>query len=176
MLTLSKLNSKGNKMSIGIFYGTNGGATETIAEKINVALGLKVDMNDIADVDMNKFDEYDKIIIGTSTWGEGDLQDDWDKCFDDFKNVDFSGKTVAFFGLGDQEGYEENFVDAMGTLHDAAVKNGAIVVGNGWIDDEYEYDDSTAEQEDGTFVGLAIDEDNQFDLTDTRIAKWVEII
>ena len=162
-------------MAIGIFYGSNGGATEVVAEKIQKALGLEANLHDIADTEMEEFANYTHIIIGSSTWGEGDLQDDWDKCFEDFEDVDFSGKTVAFFGLGDQEGYEENFLDAMGILHDAAVAKGANVVGNGWPLDEYEYDESIAEQ-DGSFVGLGIDDDNQFDLTDDRIAKWVEII
>jgi len=162
-------------MAIGIFYGSNGGATEFVAEKIQKALGLEANLHDIADTEMEEFANYTHIIIGSSTWGEGDLQDDWDKCFEDFEDVDFSGKTVAFFGLGDQEGYEENFLDAMGILHDAAVAKGANVVGNGWPLDEYEYDESIAEQ-DGSFVGLGIDDDNQFDLTDDRIAKWVEII
>ena len=162
-------------MPIGIFYGSNGGATETVAEKIKEKLGLESDLIDIADVSMDKFDEYTDIIIGIPTWGDGELQDDWDKCFDDFEKVDFSGKTVAFFGLGDQESYEDNFVDAMGTLHDAAVDKGANVVGNGWPVDEYEFEDSTAIQDD-TFVGLVIDEDNQYDLTDERIATWIETI
>jgi len=162
-------------MAIGIFYGSNGGATETVAEKIKEALGLEAELHDIADTEMDVFGDYTEIIIGASTWGEGDLQDDWDKCFDDFENVDFSGKTVAFFGLGDQEGYEENFLDAMGILHNAAVKKGANVIGNEWPLDGYEYDESLAEQ-DGVFIGLGIDEDNQYDETDERIAKWVEII
>ena len=163
-------------MAIGIFYGSNGGATETTAELIKNKLDVEADLHDIAGMEMTKFEEYDNIIIGVSTWGEGDLQDDWEKCYDDFENVDFSGKTVAFFGLGDQEGYEENFVDAMGILHNAAVKNGAKVVGNGWPTDEYEYDESLAEAEDGTFVGLAIDDDNQYDMTEERVEKWVGII
>lgn len=162
-------------MSIGIFYGSNGGATESVAEQIMNALGLKAELHDISEVEVDKFADYSHIIIGTSTWGDGDLQDDWDDAFDAFEGVDFSGKTLAFFGLGDQEGYDENFLDGMGTLHDAAVKNGANVVGNGWPTDGYEYEESTAIQ-DSAFVGLAIDEDNQDDLTEERIQKWAEII
>lgn len=162
-------------MSIGIFYGSNGGATESIAEQIRNALDLEADLHDIADADVDVFNEYSHVIIGTSTWGDGDLQDDWDDKFSDFEGVDFSGKTVAFFGLGDQEGYDENFLDGMGILHDAAVKNGANVVGNGWSTDGYEYEESTAVQNDA-FIGLAIDEDNQDDLTEERVQKWAEII
>ncbi|NKQ41238.1 MAG: flavodoxin [Sulfurovum sp.] len=162
-------------MSIGIFYGSNGGVTEGVAEQIMSALNLEADLHDIADVDMDQFAEYSHVIIGASTWGDGELQDDWDEKFSEFEGVDFSGKTVAFFGTGDQEGYEDNFLDAIGILHDAVVKNGASIVGDGWSTDGYEFEESVAIK-DGAFVGLGIDEDNQDDLTEERIAKWVDII
>lgn len=162
-------------MSIGIFYGSNGGATETVAESIRSVLDLEADLHDIGNIEIEKINEYTKLIIGTSTWGDGELQDDWDNAFGNYAKLDFSGKTVAFFGLGDQEGYGEYFLNAMGTLHEIAVKNGANVVGDSWPEDEYDYEESTAVNENG-FVGLAIDEDNQFDMTKERIEKWVEII
>jgi len=162
-------------MSIGIFYGSNGGTTESIAEDILNALGLKAELHDIADIETDKLNEYSHLIIGTSTWGEGELQDDWDDRLSEYEQLDFTGKTVAFFGVGDQEGYGENFVDGMGILHDAAVKNGATVVGDNWPTDGYDFEESIAVK-DGVFVGLAIDEDNQDDLTEERIQKWTDSI
>ncbi|MBN2248965.1 MAG: flavodoxin [Campylobacterales bacterium] len=162
-------------MSIGIFYGSSGGTTESVAEDILSALGLEADIHDIADVGVERLNDYSHLIIGSSTWGDGELQDDWDDVFEAYEKLDFSGKTVAFFGLGDQEGYGDYFVNAMGTLHKTAVKNGAKVVGDGWPTDGYDYEESEAVNENG-FVGLAIDEDNQDDLTEERIAKWVESI
>ena len=162
-------------MAVGIIYGSNGGVTENLAEAIQEKLGVESDLLDISDIEMDKFNEYSRLIIGTSTWGEGELQDDWDNVFDEFQNVEFGGKTVAFFGTGDQEGYPDNFVDAMGILHDVAVANGAIIVGNGWPTDGYDFDASVAVQNEA-FVGLAIDEDNQFDMTKQRVDEWVEII
>ena len=162
-------------MPVGIFYGSSGGATESVAEMIKAKLGIESDLIDIADADKESFDEYTEIILGTSTWGEGELQDDWDDAFADFEKVDLSGKTVALFGLGDQEGYGDYFVDGMGTLYEAATKNGANIVGNGWPVEGYDFDESTAVV-DGAFVGLAIDEDNQDDLTEERVAQWVNMI
>ncbi len=162
-------------MSIAIIYGSNGGVTESVAEEIKKELGLEADLFDIAEEGIELFSKYDKMIIGTSTWGEGDLQDDWDDIFDDFKGVEFGGKTVAFFGTGDQEGYADNYLDAMGTLHDVVLENGGTIVGDKWSTEGYEHDESTAVNDDG-FVGLAIDEDNQDELTTERIKKWVEII
>ncbi len=162
-------------MAVGIFYGSNGGATEGVAHMIKDKLGVEADLIDVANVEMDDFDKYTEIILGTSTWGEGDLQDDWDDIFDDFSNIDFSGKTVAFFGNGDQEGYPDNFLDGMGTLYKQAVENGASVVGNNWSKDGYEFDESTAIVDD-FFVGLAIDEDNQDDLTISRVIQWTNDI
>ena len=90
------------------------------------------------------------------------------------ENVDFSDKTVALFGLGDQEEYCDNFLDGMGTLYDKVVEGGATVVGN-WSTDGYDHDESTAIRND-EFVGLALDEDNQDELSNERVEKWVEQI
>ena len=160
-------------MAVGIFYGSNGGATEKVAEMIKDELGVEADLIDVADAQISDFDKYTEMILGTSTWGEGDLQDDWDDIFDDFQKVDLSGKTVALFGNGDQEGYPNNFLDGMGTLYKQAVENGASVVGNGWSKDGYDFDESTAIVDDA-FVGLAVDEDNQDDLTASRVTQWVD--
>jgi flavodoxin I len=162
-------------MIVGIFYGSNSGATESIAEQIRNELDLEADIHDIADIGVDTFDAYSHIIIGTSTWGDGDLQDDWAGKLSEFESVNFSGKTVAFFGLGDQEGYDDHFVDGMGILYNIAVKNGATAVGDKWPTDGYDFRDSIAVQN-GTFVGLAIDEDNQDDLTKERVHKWVAVI
>ena len=163
-------------MSIAIIYGSNGGLTEEVAKEIQNELGLESELFDVADIEVNDiFDKFDKFIIGTSTWGEGELQDDWDEKFQDYAQVDFHGKTVAFFGLGDQIGYSDNFVDGMGMLHDIAKGNDANIVGDGWNTEGYDFDESLAVNENG-FVGLAIDEDNQDDLTSQRVKEWIEII
>ncbi len=162
---------------IAIIYGSSSGVTENVAEEIRDELGLDTDLLDIASVGIDVFDKYNKMIIGTSTWGEGELQDDWDDIFDEYTGVEFGGKTVAFFGTGDQEGYGDNFVDAMGTLQNIAMANGAIVVGDNWSAEGYDFEESTAfNKESNSFIGLVIDEDNQDNLTSERIKKWVEII
>lgn len=152
-----------------IFYATSTGNTEEVANKINENLeGFEV--IDIANSGVSQMSDCNTIIIGASTWGEGDLQDDWEDCFDELKEIDFSGKTVALFGLGDQDGYGDEFVNAMGTLYEAINEKGANIIGF-TSTDGYEYDDSTAEI-DGQFVGLVIDEDNQSELTDERVESW----
>ena len=104
------------------------------------------------------------------------FQEDWEDFEEVLLATDLTNKTVALYGLGDQFGYGDYFVDAMGWLHKHVVKVGGSVIGS-WSTEGYEFEESLAANEDKTqFVGLAIDEDQQFELTDTRIAGWVEQI
>lgn len=159
--------------SIAIIYGSSTENTKMAAEKIAAQLSdFNPTLLDVADASEENFTENDILMLGTSTWGIGELQDDWEGFYPTFKKIDFSGKTVAFFGLGDCEGYPDSFVSAMGILHDIVVEKGATVVGQ--VDAaDYEFDDSEAEK-DGQFIGLPLDEDNESDKTDARIQNWIE--
>ncbi|WP_456402149.1 flavodoxin [Hydrogenimonas sp.] len=157
-------------MAVGIFYGSTGGATARVAEMIGKRLNSDADLIDVADATSEEFERYETIILGTSTWGDGDLQEDWEAFFETFRTIDLSGKTVAIFGLGDQEEYPETFLDGMGALYTQAIKNGANIVGDGWPASGYDFDESLAIV-DQAFVGLAIDEENQENLTPQRVAE-----
>ncbi len=157
-------------MSTAIFYASSSGNTEIVAKQIAKTLGID-NLYDISNIKIEKINEYDKLILGTSTWGDGDLQDDWDDAWNEFCKLNFTGKTVALFGLGDQESYSDNFVDALGTLYEQVIQKGAKVIGF-TSTDGYEHEESKAQKEEGDFVGLVIDEDNQSELTDERIAFW----
>lgn len=159
-------------MATAIFYTTSTGNTTEVASKIAEELG-GLEVFDLSS-NLDKVEQYDKVIIGASTWGDGDLNDDLDEVWDEFCELEFSGKNVALFSLGDQEGYGDTFVDALGTIYEQVNSKGANIVGF-TSTDEYEYDESKAEI-DGKFVGLVIDEDNQDDLTDDRIKAWSEDI
>lgn len=156
-----------------IFYATSTGNTQEVAEKLNERFD-DFELVDISSDGVEKMQECNSIIIGASTWGMGELQDDWEDCFEEFQDIDFSGKTVALFGLGDQESYGDEFADALGILHEVVAAKGAFIIGQ-TSTDGYEYEDSKAEV-DGKFVGLVIDEDNQSDLTDDRIESWYQSI
>jgi len=160
---------------IGLFYGTDTGNTERVADLIKDAFGGDmVEVHDIATSKASDFDQYDKIILGQPTWYYGELQSSWDDFWEDFKGIDFTGKTVACFGLGDQADYSEYFLDAMGFMHDIAVENGAVPAGY-TSTEGFEFDESKAVTEDEEFfVGLGIDEDQQPELTDERVTAWVE--
>lgn len=162
---------------IGLFFGSDEGNTEGVAYRIQARLGADVvDVHDVADVTVLDFEDYDRIILGIPTWDFGQIQSDWEDFWGDIESVDFTGKTVALFGLGDQFGYGDYFLDAMGMLHDVVVGNGATIVGY-WPTDGYEYDASKAQVPGETlFMGLAIDQDQQEDLTSDRLNRWCEQI
>ena len=158
---------------IGLFFGSDEGNSERIAYRIQKRLGEDVvDVHDIADVTQLDFAGYNKIILGIPTWDFGQIQSDWEEFWGDISTVDFSGKIVAFFGLGDQFGYGEYFLDAMGMLHDVVIQTGPEIIGH-WPTEGYEFDASKAEiPGTGKFVGLALDEDQQENLTAERLNRW----
>lgn len=161
--------------SIGIFFGSSTGNTEDAAQRIGQAFGAgEADVAEISSTSGDEILGYEKIIFGVSTWGTGDLQDDFEDFMSTLEEMDFSGKKVAVFGLGDQENYPDTFVDGIGIIAKAAKAGGATIVG-ATATDGYTYDASEAE-EDGKFMGLALDEDNQSDQSQDRIAAWVSAL
>ena len=156
---------------VGLFYGSTTGKTADVAGKIQSALGGEsvVAMFDIADKELSDLLNYDCLIIGSPTWNVGDLQDDWDTIIDGLDELDFSGKTVAYFGTGDSVGYADNFQDAMGILEEKIAGLGGKTVG--MCANDYEDIESKALRG-AQFCGLALDDDNESDKTDDRITNW----
>jgi len=158
-----------------IFYGSSTGNTQRIAEQIAEELGDLIEsVTDIAKASPDDLASAEALILGVSTWEDGQLQEDWDDFFPELDGIDLSGKTVALFGLGDAYGFSGEFVNALGTLYRKVRERGATVVG-AWPTDGYDFDDSSAVV-DGRFVGLVIDEENDADLSDERVARWADTI
>ena len=158
--------------TIGLIYGTDTGYTEISATQIVEEIGSSyVDLLEISELSVESFGKYDNLILGLSTWYNGELQSDWDDFFDNFKTIDFTGKKVALFGLGDQYGYADTFIDGVGIIGEVVIENGGKLIGK-WSTEGYDYDESVAVFEEGYFCGLAIDEDNQPELSEERIKIW----
>mgnify|MGYP006299036281 CR=1 FL=1 len=160
-------------MKIGLFFGTNTGNTEEVMDILQEKLednGFEVDLHDMASADVDEFGNYETMIMACPTWNDGELQDDWDAVLDEMEDFDFSGKKVGFVGLGDQDGYPEYFVDAIGILADVVEKQGGEIFGY-WPTEGYDFDESKAIKDD-KFCGLVIDQDNEEDLTEERCEKW----
>ncbi|WP_394244657.1 flavodoxin [Vibrio astriarenae] len=168
---------------IGIFFGTDTGSTRKIAKQIYQQLGDLADKPlNINRVDAEVLKSYDKLILGTPTLGEGELpglaveceSESWAEFLDNNEELDLANTKVALFGLGDQVGYPEEFVDGLGELYDYVYDAGAGVIGR-WPAEGYTFNESTALDGDA-FVGLVIDKDNQASLSDERVSHWVEQI
>jgi len=156
-------------MKTAVFYGSTNGNTADAALKIKKQ--LNADIYDVGKLkNSDELARYDMLILGTSTWYDGDLQDDWDSFLSHLKSADLSGKIVALFGLGDQESYGSDFVNGMRFIYDVALEKGAKVIGS-WSVDGYAFESSTSVI-DGKFIGLALDEENQSELTKSRIETW----
>lgn len=157
---------------IGLFYDTDTGNTRKVAKMINKLFDEgDIEMKSITKLELSDFKSYSAFILGTPTLGEGELPENWDTFLPQLDAMDFSGKTIALFGLGDQEEYAHEFVDGLGILYEKFEELGASFIGF-WPLEGYEYDISRGEL-DGEFAGLVIDQDNQSDLTAERVNNWV---
>lgn len=156
-------------MKVTVVYGSDNGSTENIATTIASKSGGKA--INIAAADVGDLENCDLLILGTPTTGSGTLQTDWNERLDLLNEAKLSGKKIALFGLGDQFGYPDSFVDAMGSLYDIVTEKGATVIG-ATPTSGYEFATSLAVR-DGKFVGLALDEDGQSAKTPARITSWI---
>ena len=164
-------------MKIALFYGSTTCYTEIAAERIQAELGKDiVTLFNIKDTPLSTIAEHDILILGISTWDYGEIQEDWESHWPEIANIDLEGKIVALYGMGDQIGYTDWFQDALGMLHEQVITQGGYVIGY-WPNQGYEFAVSKALTEDEQhFVGLALDEDNQYDASEERIKRWCEQI
>ena len=158
----------------GIFYGSLTGTTADVAERIAKALGVAAeDVHDVKETAPSKLGDYEEVILGTSTWGDGEIENDWYDFLDGAQALDLKGKKMALFGCGD-EGMTRTFCSGVGELYNRLIGTGVTPVG-AFNTDGYEFEHSDA-YIDGRYVGLLLDEVNHPELTDSRINEWVSLI
>jgi len=156
-----------------VIYGSSTGTCEDIAKRIASKLD-NAEVVDAAKLSVETIAANDNLLLGTSTWGAGEMQDDWYDGIKALKEADLNGKTIALFGCGDSESYCDTFCGGMAELYQAVEEKDANIIGKVSADN-YTYDDSEAVI-DGEFVGLALDEMNESDKTDERIDAWLAAI
>eukprot|EP00933_Yihiella_yeosuensis_P056969 TRINITY_DN5644_c2_g1_i1.p1 TRINITY_DN5644_c2_g1~~TRINITY_DN5644_c2_g1_i1.p1 ORF type:complete len:233 (-),score=44.21 TRINITY_DN5644_c2_g1_i1:158-856(-) len=157
--------------AVGLFFNTQTGNTEEVAGQIASATGLEA-----IDYDGNEFDSLDGMIVGCPTWNTDSDEyrsgTTWDDYVDQIKESNLKGKTVAVFGCGDSQGYGHNFCDGIEELHDAFKAAGAKMVG--YVDaSDYDFQSSKSVR-DGKFLGMPLDQDNEADKSESRVATWIE--
>ena len=168
----------------GIFFGTDTGNTRRIAKDISTALGTAIAAKpvNIRTASVTDLLAYDILILGTPTYGEGELPglstgnatESWEEFLPKLAGHDFSGKKVAIYGLGNQKSYPNEFVDAMFYLYEQFKACGASIIGD-WDTEGYKFKASKAVIND-RFVGLVLDQENQKDLTPARLQQWLKML
>lgn len=160
---------------IGIFFGSSSGTTEEIAGKIASRLGVPGgDVHNVADTDAAKLENYDVLLLGSSTWGLGDLQDDWSDYLPKAVKQNLAGKKVGFFGCGDSSSYSDTFCDALATIKEELAATGCSFIGQVPVDG-YTFDETRC-QEGDCLIGCLLDEVNESGETDERIDVWVDAL
>jgi flavodoxin I len=169
---------------VGVFFGTDTGNTRRIAKDITTALGSAIAAKpvNIRNAEVADLQAYDTLILGTPTYGEGQLPGlstgnattSWEEFLPKLAGQDFSGKKVAVYGLGNQKSYPTEFVDAMFFLYEQFKQCGATLIG-AWDTEGYNFKSSRAVV-DSRFVGLALDQENQKDLTPARLDTWLKML
>lgn len=160
---------------IGIFYGSTTGTTESVAKQIASELSIAaVDVYDVAKANVDSVQTYEILLLGASTWGFGELQDDWYGFLEKLKATNLSGKQVAIFGCGDSSSYDTTFCDSIGIIYEELLGSGCTFIGS-CDTTGYSYSGSKAEV-DGKFIGLPIDDVNESNLTEERIQNWIKEI
>ena len=159
----------------GVFYGSSTGTTESAANMIAEKLGIAPsDVHDVRNMNAELAESYEALILGSSTWGDGELQDDWYAGINVLKNIDLKNKTIALFGCGDSASYCDTFCNAIGLLYEDLKDSGCHFIG-AVPDTDYSYGSSISVI-DGNFVGLAIDDVNESDKTEERISSWTDML
>ncbi len=178
---------KTQRGEIALFYGSSTCYTEIAGEKIAALLSasqltknpqseLKIDIFNLATTPIELAEHYPRIILGIPTWDYGELQEDWENIWENIDAVNWMGKVVALYGLGDQQGYPEWFQDALGYLWTKIDSLGATTIGQTSVAG-YNFIASKALTADKKhFLGLALDEDSEFELSEQRIADWCQQI
>ncbi len=161
-----------------IFFGPEGGSVHRVANLLATKIEyLNPDLIPINRATNEDLSRYDILIFGISTigrdtWDQKFGNIDWSKFMPVVTSFDFTGKKVAVFGLGDHITYAYHFVNSMGILAKTVIQNGGQIIGR--VSSEgYDFQDSEA-LEQSQFLGLPIDEDFEPELTESRLAGWVE--
>lgn len=161
---------------IGIFYGSATGVTASVAGRIASSLG--VDGNcvfDVADTAPSKVGDFDVLVLGTSTWGDGEPEENWEDFAAVMEVLDLRGKDIALFGCGD-ETMSDTFCSGVGVLYGRLKDTGARFIAP-YDTIGYDFDHSAAKPDDALeAVGLLLDEVNHPELSAPRIAGWTALI
>lgn len=100
-----------------------------IAERIRET-GKEVDVKDIMEISSaSVLEQYEAIILGSYTWGDGALPDEFLDIYDEMDEIDLTGKKAVVFGSGDTS--YDHFCAAVDILTEKLEERGAEVMMEG---------------------------------------------
>jgi flavodoxin I len=162
-------------VSIAVIFGSTTGNTEAAAELIRDELGDQISLfADVNEIEPDTLLQYDVLILGCPTWHIGELQDDWEMFLPSMRGMDFSGKKIAMFGMGDALSYSDTFLDAFGLLWDEIKHQGSPQLIGVWPSKGYDFDESKGMFDADHFLGLGLDEENQAEMHEDRVKEWTQ--
>ncbi len=164
-----------------IFFSPEGGNVNSVANKLGEMIGNdKVDIIPVKEVEQGDLSKYTQIIlvgstVGADHWNNEIIVDEWIEFFTKIKDLSFENKKVAIVGLGNSVLYPEHFADGMAVLYERIKQQNGEILGK--VEAKgYDFTDSESLDDEGFFCGLALDEDNEDELTTGRLENWISIL
>lgn len=114
-----------------LIYGSTIGNTEILSKSVEEGLKIsdtEVTVKNVETANVEELKDYDVIILGCSTWGAGDLQDDFISFEEEMEKISLNGKKSAVFGPGDSDVYPDTFCDAVDILEKRLRNCGAEII------------------------------------------------
>jgi len=156
--------------SVGIFFASTSGRTESVADRIARHLTpLRPEMHRIESSQPVDLLRFDVLILGSPTYGRGQMHHEWLSWKDHVARIDLSEKAVGLFVLGDQRFHGRTFAGAVDHLCDLVQSTGTRPRAQ-WPTDGYHA--PGLEQRAAPFPGLVVDEINQRRSTEQRVQRW----
>lgn len=88
-----------------LIYASMSGNTEMMTEAVSDGvreMGEDLTVIDIMDGPVaNELEDYDGVLLGAYTWGDGELPDDFLDFYDEMDSINLTGKKAAVFGSCD---------------------------------------------------------------------------
>lgn len=162
-----------------IFFSPEGGSVNSVAVKLGEMIGNdKVEIIPVREAEIEDVEKHNQMIfigstVGADHWNNETVANEWPGLFAMIESLSLEDKKVAIVGLGNSVLYPEHFADGMAYLYKVLAEKDANIFG--FVDaEDYTFEDSEALNDEGFFCGLALDEDNEDDLTPERLEKWLE--
>ncbi|MDC1107130.1 flavodoxin domain-containing protein [Prolixibacteraceae bacterium] len=160
------------KTKIAVLTSSQGKNTQKVVEKLKEFMpkSITLDSVDIDNSDGSELKKYKHLIMGVSTWFDGEIPYYWDEFLPSIEDQSFKSKKVAIYSLGDSKNYPDNFCDAIGILSEWLEKRGAKIIGYVPIDN-YIFDTSYY-LDNEQFKGLPIEYKVDGSDWEKKLANW----